>query len=355
MFEYKNGISMMYEYKSGEINMKMLLRLAVASVFLGIFGTSSLETSAEPAKVIYRVTESDGPGREASNLSYRLDNFDKPQQFQGGTVSFLSNDASERQQLCGIFKSADGSLLVIDGGVPENADKLVSAISAAGGSVDAWLITHPQDDHVGALYEILHNKSTGIEIKNIYYNFHDFSWYSKVAPDEQGMVWNLMEEFENIRASGSPTVLHSEIKKGDVIDVSENISVRVLNDPLKIEDSAYSVNDSGIMYDISFEGKNFFVPGDMGPDGGEELLRAGVLEGLNADYCVMSHHGQNGLKDNFYKKLSPKACIWSCPAWIYDAQFGNSDGLKTYETKQWIKQMNITDNYCTYNGDINLK
>ena len=335
--------------------MKMLLRLAALSVFCGILGISSIETSAEPAKVIYRVQNADGPIKEASNLPYRLDNYDKPQQFQGGTVSFLSNDASERQQLCGIFRGADGSLLVVDGGVPENAQKLVSAITAAGGSVDAWLITHPQDDHVGALYEILHNRSTEIEIKNIYYNFHDFSWYSKVAPDEQGMVWNLMEEFKAISASDSATALHSDIKKGDVIEVSSGITVRILNDPLKIEDSVYAVNDSGVMYEISFEGKNFFVPGDMGPDGGEQLLKEGVLEGMNADFCVMSHHGQNGLKESFYRKLSPKACIWSCPAWIYDAQYGNSDGLKTYETKQWIKQMNISDNYCTYNGDINLK
>ena len=335
--------------------MKIPMRKAAFSVLLALSVTGASEAFGQTVNVIYQGRELKGPGVEASYLDFRTDNFDLEPQFMGGKVIFQSNDASKRQQLSGVFKAADGSLLIVDGGVPENADKLSGTIKELGGTVDAWIITHPQDDHVGALYEILHNNTAGIKIKNIDSNFHNFMWYAETAPEEQGMVWNLMTELEEEKNSAEGPSLHSDIKRGDVITVSENISVKVLNDPMKIENSSYAINDSGIMYDILFEGKHFFIAGDMGPDGGDILLEQGVLAGVEADYCVMAHHGQNGVKEDFYRELSPKACIWSCPPWLFDAQFGNTGGLKTYETKQWIKKMNISKNYCTYDKDINLR
>lgn len=334
--------------------MKMRFWAALAAALFCIFNLALPAFAEEPVSVIYHTKEVTGPG-VGTSFTIRTDNNHQSPQFAGGTVSFLSNDASMRQQLCGLFRAADGSLTVVDGGVPENADKLVSAISAAGGTVDAWLITHPQDDHVGALYEILHNRREGVEIKNIYYSFHNFMWYAETAPEEQGMVWNLMTEFDRMQAEGRETVLHPGLKRGDVITVSDSVSARVLNDPLRLDESVYAVNNSGLMYDLSFEGKHFFIPGDMGPDGGDILLSEGVIEGVTADYCVMSHHGQNGLSESFYRKLAPRACIWSCPPWIMDAAPGNTLGLKTYETKQWIQSMNIGENYCTYNSDIVLR
>jgi glyoxylase-like metal-dependent hydrolase (beta-lactamase superfamily II) len=43
-----------------------------------------------------------------------------------------------------------GGLIVIDGGLSDNADEVREVIYAHGNHVDAWFITHPHIDHVGA-------------------------------------------------------------------------------------------------------------------------------------------------------------------------------------------------------------
>ena len=66
------------------------------------------------------------------------------------------------QNLSIVIKSPNGKIIVIDGGWEADADKLSSLILQQGGKVDAWLITHPHEDHVGALCAILNDASRKI-------------------------------------------------------------------------------------------------------------------------------------------------------------------------------------------------
>lgn len=52
-----------------------------------------------------------------------------------------------------VFRTRSGKVIVMDGGT----------------KVDAWFISHPHHDHIGALTEIL-KKPDGLEIKHIYHS-----------------------------------------------------------------------------------------------------------------------------------------------------------------------------------------
>ena len=52
---------------------------------------------------------------------------------------------------------------------------------------------------------------------------------------------------------------------------------------------------------------------------------------------------------------TPKACIWPAPSWLYDCQKGNINGFLTYETKSWIEDLGIKENYCIKNGDVTIR
>lgn len=295
-----------------------------------------------------------GPAEALYELPTRTDNFDEEPVFSGGEVKFLENTATKQQQLCGVFKSSDGKVLVVDGGVAENTPHLIETVKGYGGTVHAWLITHPQDDHAGALLEILRNHPDEINIENIYYHFNEYEWYGEVAPSEQVMVWNLLHEFEKLPQEKLHGEGEAAPKKDTVVTLSEQLSFRVLNDPQKIS-GPYAVNNSSLLFDICMDGKHIIVLGDLGPDGGDRLLPAMQLANLTADYVVMSHHGQNGVRENFYRALDPKACIWSCPDWLFNAAPDNKDGLKTHETKAFVNMLGITKNYCTKDGDVTLR
>ena len=397
------------------------MRLCGTAVLLSVsFLSASFLSYAAAAAVYYPETsaaETEEPGFALSELAVRTDNSDEAPVFSGGEVRFLANTASEQQQLCGVFKSSDGKVLVVDGGVSENAPHLLSVLKEYGGKVDAWLITHPQNDHVGALNEILRNHAGEIDIRNVYFHFNPLEWYSAVAPEDMPMIHALVEALKTLpperlhgfsedlapenasgtehsaaaenasetkpvsetdsrteaetsaeaSASSAPAVIYSSqnkkqekrtsayppAAKGQVVVLSDKLSFRVLNDPLQISGS-YAVNNSSIMYDIEMDGKHIIVLGDMGPDGGDRLLPEILAMKLEADYVVMAHHGQNGVRENFYLALNPKACIWSSPDWLFDASPKNPR-LRTSETKSWVNAMGITKNYCTKDGDVVIR
>lgn len=289
------------------------------------------------------------PGAPGSTVAPKQTNSDEAPVFAGGEVRFLADESGDRQQLSALLKSADGKLIVVDGGVAGDALHLLRAIKELGGTVDAWLITHPQADHAGALLEILEHHKDEIQIQNIYYHFLDFNWYEKVDPAECGLVWRLNEEFSKLPQEKQ----HPNMRRGDEVKLSDALSFRVLNDPYIYED-AYAVNNSSLMYDVNLAGKHIIFLGDMGPKAGDALLAEGVFDGLTADFVQMAHHGQNGVSEAVYRKLAPKACIWPTPNWLYQALPDNISGFDTYQTRRWVKQLGITENYCTKDGDVVL-
>ena len=78
----------------------------------------------------------------------------------------LANQSAS-QMMSFILESKGGSLIVVDGGTPDDAGHLLETLRAKGGHVRAWFITHPHSDHVGALTEILNNPESGITIDQL--------------------------------------------------------------------------------------------------------------------------------------------------------------------------------------------
>lgn len=86
----------------------------------------------------------------------------------GAGELWMLGSTTGAQNLSIVIRSPHGKLIVIDGGWEADADKLSSLILQQGGKVDAWLITHPHEDHVGALYTILNDTGRKIKIDKIY-------------------------------------------------------------------------------------------------------------------------------------------------------------------------------------------
>ena len=66
------------------------------------------------------------------------------QYYAGGSVGMFYS----------IDNAADGTLILIDGGLPENAEYVRQIIDAHGGRVDDWILTHYHADYCGAFDEL---------------------------------------------------------------------------------------------------------------------------------------------------------------------------------------------------------
>lgn len=97
--------------------------------------------------------------------------------FRGGRLTLYANHESKAQSLSCIIETGEGGLIVVDGGWYNNSEFLFKQIQAKGGHVQAWLLTHPDADHVGAITSIINHHRQDITIDGIYCSFLDDDWY----------------------------------------------------------------------------------------------------------------------------------------------------------------------------------
>ena len=134
--------------------------------------------------------------------------------FGAGRLTMFANHDTNAQLLSVIIENGEGGLIVVDGGWTNNAEYLLNQIKQKGGHVKAWLITHPDSDHAGALADILYKHNGEITIDGIYYSFHEDSWYAEKDAEVANMVAYLKGAFALVPQN----TLHGDIVSGQVID-----------------------------------------------------------------------------------------------------------------------------------------
>lgn len=296
----------------------------------------------------------------------KANNYDEDPVLSGGEVRFLKNEATDSQQLSAIFRSSDGKVIVVDGGVSEDRDHLLDTIVEFGGHVDAWLVTHPHSDHVGVLTDVLEDARIDapsgetiidygqdmITVADYYYSvFEDDSWYDTYDKSEAGSAWAFKKALKNVPAERK----HNGLYAGCRIALSENLSFTVINESIQINDT-FAGNSAGIIYNICIDGIHFLMLGDMSFNGGDLLLNYGLLDGVMCDYVQIAHHGQAGVSDAFYEALSPEYCIWPTNEYVFYAAEGSTSSLSTEKTKACIASLSsVVANYVTLDADVVIR
>lgn len=291
--------------------------------------------TTQPAPVTAAIGSVNTPVTDSSSL------------FGAGRLTMLANHDTAAQLLSVIIENGEGGLIVVDGGWTDNADYLLNQIKQKGGHVMAWLITHPDSDHAGALADILYKHSGEITIDGIYYSFLEDSWYQEKDPNVANMVNYLKGAFAQIPQEK----LHGNIVSGQVIEAGP-AKIQVLNQAYRMNSDF--VNNSSVAYMVSLNGTNTVFLGDLALAGGNQLLSDVDLRALDCDIVQMAHHGQNGVGYEVYKALKPEICLWPTPQWLWDNDSGSGGGSgnwTTQETKNWTVRLGVKANYCIKDGD----
>ena len=235
--------------------------------------------------------------------------------FGAGRLTMLANHDTAAQLLSVIIETGEGGLIVVDGGWTNNTDYLLNQIKQKGGHVQAWLLTHPDSDHVGALADILYKHNGEITIDGIYYSFAEDSWYAEKDPEVAKMVAYIKGAFGLVPQN----ILHGDIVSGQVIQAGP-ARIQVLNQAYKMNNDF--VNNSSVAYMVSLNGTNTVFLGDLAKSGGEQLMADHDLSALKCDIVQVAHHGQNGVGYEVYKALRPSVALWPTPQWLWDNDNG---------------------------------
>ena len=104
--------------------------------------------------------------------------------------------------------------------------------------------------------------------------------------------------------------------------------------------------------------KSLLMLGDTGEESGDRLLRSVPREELDCDYIQLAHHGQMGVREEFYRTVRFRACLWPTPLWVWNNDVGegyDTAWMKTPETRRWMDEKGITEHHCAWQGLVKIE
>lgn len=244
----------------------------------------------------------------------------KETDYQGEWLITQYGAVEGSQQMFYTIQDAEGHLIVVDGGWADGADYVRTIIKEIGNHVDAWIITHPHRDHAGAFTEIYKNRKK-MKVDRVYaVDMASPDVCLKSAPWDETEVYekwlNLdIENLEYVHAGDSFEVAGL---KFDILNAYDDY-VGELSDDL--------LNDGSMMFKITAKDQSMLFCADVGKKMSDYLLEQhGDL--LKADYIQMGHHGNGGLKSDFYQFVEAKAAFFDAPAWLMQDVSGRYTTVK---------------------------
>ncbi|MBQ8508514.1 MAG: MBL fold metallo-hydrolase [Clostridia bacterium] len=264
------------------------------------------------------------------------------------TTLYMLAAQSRVQMMSFIITSTDGHLVVIDGGNTCDADFLCTYVRKLGGHIDGWFITHCHSDHMNAFSSLFERHADKITLDRLYYNFPSREYIASV-PENSEKSLELVDRFETqVREHNIPvTTPH----RGDVFTFGE-MKFTVLREP----DESIQVNhlnNSSMVYRLDANDRSVIFLGDLGVEGGHQLLEITPPELMKAEFVQMAHHGQQGVDKSVYDAIDPDYCLWPTPDWLWDNNNGRGYDThiwKTVVTRGWMSDIGVRWHYIMKDG-----
>lgn len=242
-----------------------------------------------------------------------------------------------------------GAVVVVDGGFESEAEVLFAKLKALGGHVDGWFLTHPHDDHMGAFCRVMENHGDEIRVDALYSNFLPEALLCEHDEREAPKTRKYLPWIDRLTEEHS--IRRVTMHRGDVYEYGE-ATVHVLREP-DAEICANCINNSSVVFRLDVGEKRVLFLGDLGSEGGHQLLETVPAQELTADYVQMAHHGQNGVERQVYEVISPRCCLWCTPTWLWDnmGEHGYDSGIfRTVVVRGWMSEIGVRRHYVNMNG-----
>ena len=202
-------------------------------------------------------------------------------------VSFL--DVGQGDAI--FIETPTGNQLLIDGGPDKNILNALSRVMPFyDKSIDMIITTHPDQDHIGGIPEVLKN-------------YNVLEYIDSGATSSTGTFLELQKEIEDKK-------IKTEIARvGEIIDLGGETYLKILypQNELKSKDT----NDNSIIAKLFYGDSTFLFTGDA-PTDVEQYLAMTHGEELDSDVLKVAHHGsRNSLSPEFLSAVSPEYSIIS--------------------------------------------
>lgn len=221
--------------------------------------------------------------------------------------------------MCYIYRLADGSFLVWDGGwnQPEQGERIYSLLRAYSPDADritvaAWIITHPHSDHIGGFVNFANRYTgkNGVTVERVIYSLPSADFQSQTK-----ITQNVSKLTSAVRATGATV---TQAHPGQVFRI-RNAKLEILwTLDLYGKDKLDEVNTSSIVSRLELEGQSFLMLGDMSFSARKAIMQI-YGDALKSDFVQVAHHGADGGGSvDFYEAVGARYVLWPASTLLYE-------------------------------------
>ncbi len=289
--------------------------IAIASTILFVIvlicigaGVSNIDEAANAvAETASAITNS-----IASSWKVQDEDENKPAKSADGTLEMHTIDVGQGDSI--LFIQGNSTLL-IDTGTKAKGKIVVEYLKKLGiKKIDILIGTHPHDDHMGGMAEVIKNFEVGV-LYTPDYKEDDITttWYMEFlnAIDEKNVKWKYPNLGENLK-----------IGEADVKFLAPN------------SEKYTNKNNYSIATKISYGETDILLTGDAEELAENEILEAGY--NIEAEIFKAGHHGSDSSNsEEFINKVKPKYVVISC-------KYGNTYGHPKEKVMEFFEKKDIS-------------
>lgn len=213
--------------------------------------------------------------------------------------------------------AGENQLMLIDGAEREYSDEICYYLNQLGvKKIDYLVATHPHDDHIGGMADIMSQFSIGCLV---------LTEESATTHAYQNMIDSAIEY-------QIPTLIP---KPGDTIPF-EDATCKVLG-PLSMDPN--NSNNNSMIVKLEYGNHSFLFMGDAEEKEEQELVDS--FADIRADVLRTGHHGSKTSSQSFFlSRVMPEYAIISCGI---DNQFDHPSPEALTRLNRWCKEIYRTD------------
>ena len=228
-----------------------------------------------------------------------------------------------------VYQLADGSFIVIDGGFPDDGERIYNYMKAKAPNgeivVAAWFLTHNDPDHYPAFVSFAGAYRNEVKVEYVVKNMPNSFAYMESDSNEDNATHALAAALPNCKVIKAHTGQKFYIRNA-VVEILYSIDNYL---PLPFT----NFNNSSLVFSVDVEGERAIFTGDIS-DGAAGILLPMYGEYLKCDILQLAHHGvRNGHGLNMpntielYKVMRPEVVLWPTS----EAHYLNADNMDESE------------------------